>query len=232
VLILGLVALGAAVGVNLWPKAGVQSFSAAHPLSVLAPSVPPGWTVKDTSLGTTEISVGETLKTLDLSDYFYKTYWHDGMAVRVYVAYWTPGRIDPRQVWSHQPDICWVGGGGNILTKNDGRVLPGEETGHSVPGRFRVFEFPQGREEVVFWHLVGGKLSGFGRDEQSLVASRWWHFENSLSLSGFGFAPKEQLVVRISTNRTMNDVVKSALWPRLTASFGSTGLFERTGSSN
>jgi len=210
----------------------VQSFSEAHPVSLLAPTAPPGWTVKDTPLGATETSVGETIKQLDLSGYFFKTYRHGGMDVRVYVAYWAPGRMDPREVWSHQPDVCWVGNGGTILTQDDQRVLRGAEAGHTAPARFGGFEFPQGREEVVFWHLVGGKPSGFETEEVSGVVSRWRHFTNSLRLSGFGLEPKEQMEVRISTNRSIDEVMRSDLWPRLVSALSSTGVFVRPGSNS
>ena len=226
VLISGTAVLFAAIGVNLRPKIGVQSFSAIHPLSVLAPKAPPGWTVKDTPLGPTEISVGDTLRTLNLSDYFFKTYHQGNMDVRVYVAYWSPGKLDSRRVWSHRPETCWVANGAIMLLGNDRRVLDGGTAARLMPASYGIFQFPQGREEEVFWHLVGGKLSGFESENTSLI-SKWRHFENSLSLTGFGVAPKEQIVVRISTNRTIDDVIHCELWPFLLMSLSSSGIVDR-----
>jgi hypothetical protein len=152
------------------------------------------------------------------------------MDVRVYVAYWAPGRLDPALVWLHQPDNCWVDNGGIILKRDDARVLPTPGDRHLSPALFRVFQFPDSKEEVVFWDSVGGRPSGFQWENQSFVASRWTRFVHSLRISFFGLAPKEQLVIRISTNRTIDELVKSDLWPRLTSSLASSGIVERSGS--
>jgi hypothetical protein len=218
--------LALAVGVNLWPRAGRPSFSPSHPVSLLVPPPPRDWTARDSLLGPTEVSAGESIKTLNFTDYVYKIYSYAGMDVRVYVAYWAPGRLDPSLVWLHQPDNCWVDNGGVILKRTDARVLTNGSGGHSWPALFRVFQFPEGREEVLFWDSVGGRPSGFRWENQSFVASRWIRFVHSLRVNFFGLAPQEQLVVRISTNRTIDELVRSDLWPRITSSLAPSGIFE------
>jgi len=49
-----------------------------------------------------------------------------------------------------------------------------------------------------------------------------------LSLTRFGFAPREQIFVRISTNRTIDELVTSDLWPELASSLIQIGILEPT----
>jgi hypothetical protein len=219
-------ALGMAIGSSFVPIMAVQSFSTLKPLSRIAPLPPPGWSVEDTPLSAAEESVGDTVKTLFVTDYFYKTYRQGRMDVRFYAAYWAPGRTDPRQVWAHQPDNCWAANGGRIVERDDRCRVAGGPSMQSVPALFRVFEFPQGREEVLFWHLVAGKPSNFDVGQGSSFTASWRRLRNSFILSHFGLLPKEQMVVRISTNRTINELVQSGLWTRLVESLSSCGLFE------
>jgi hypothetical protein len=219
-------ALLAGVAVTLRSRIGVSSFSRAHPFGALAPVAPPGWEVRDTPLGATELASGEAARTLDFDDFFYKTYAKGALAVRVYAAYWTPGRLDPAMVAGHTPDACWVGAGGTIIERDDARVLPGFGNRVFRPACFRVFEFPHGREEVVFWLCVAGKPVRFADLERSYLLGRLSRFVQTLRLTAFGLAPQEQIFVRISTNRTFDEVVSSDLWPPLTSSFARSGIFE------
>jgi hypothetical protein len=224
-----LLALLAGIAVTLFAPAGVASYSPSHPFATLAPVAPPGWEAQDTPLAATELSAGETVRLLDFDDFFYKTYRKGNLEVRVYAAYWTPGRLDPSLVEGHIPDICWVSAGGTLVERDDSRVLAG--FGHQVfrPARFRVFEFPHGREEVVFWHCFGGKPVRLADLEASPLLGRLQRFEQTLRLTGFGLAPQEQVFVRISTNRTIAELVSSDLWPALTASLLHSGIFEPAG---
>lgn len=225
-LIFGFAALLIGVAVNMHPKTAHTTFSAAYPLSRLSPAAPKGWIMKESPLASTELMVGETLRTLNLTDYFYRTYSHEGMEVRIYVAYWSAGQLDPREVWAHQPDHCWTANGGIILERDDSRILAARGVDQSCPALFRVFQFPTGREEVVFWHLIGGHVSGFDWTDRSPMGSRWRHLLDSLHQNSFGFAPKEQLVVRISTNRSIDALLQSRLWPPMVDSLRPTGIFD------
>jgi len=219
-------ALVAAIAVTLRPRTGVASFSRSQPLATLAPVAPPGWEVQDTPLGATESSAGDAARTLDFNDYFFKTYRKGAMDVGVYAAYWTPGRLDPSLVATHTPDVCWVDAGGAIVEHDDSRVLPGVGSRVFRPAYFRVFEFPQGREEVVFWYCLGGRPVRFADQETSPLLGRLRRFGQTLSLTAFGLAPQEQIIVRISTNRTIDELVRSDLWPGVASSLLQSGIFE------
>jgi hypothetical protein len=170
------------------------------------------------------LSAGEAARTLNFDDFFYKTFRRGGTEVGVYAAYWAPGRLDPATVASHTPDLCWVGAGGTIVERDDSRVLlfPGNRV--LRPASFRVFEFPQGSEEVVFWHCVGGTPVRFADSEASPLLAGLRRFEKTLGLTAFGLAPQEQIFVRISTNRTIDELVRSDLWPGLTPFLRESGI--------
>jgi hypothetical protein len=149
------------------------------------------------------------------------------MDVRVYAAYWLPGHLDPTQVTNHTPDICWVSEGGTIVERDDGRMLPGYGNIVFRPASFRVFEFPRGREEVVFWYGLGGKTIQFADLETSPLIGRLRRFGQTLQLTLSGLAAQEQIFVRISTNRTIDEVIRSDLWPGLTSTLRRSGIVEQ-----
>ena len=219
-------ALAAVIGVILCRPPAVVSFSPSKPFTAIAPEPPAGWTVRDTPLGPTELAAGEAAHTLNFDAYFCKTYERDGMEVTVYAAYWTPGRLDPSLVDGHIPDVCWVGAGGSIVESDERRVVPGPGGQSSLPARFRVFEFPRNREEVVFWHCVGGKAVWLEDQKASPLFGRLRRFGQILRITGFGLSPQEQVFVRISTNRTLRELLMSDLWPAFASFLGRSGLLE------
>ncbi len=221
-------ALLAGITVTLRPRNSFASFSRSHPFGALAPVAPSGWEVQDTPLGATEFSAGETARTLYFNDFFYKTYTKGEMRVRVYAAYWAPGRLDPSMVASHTPDECWVSAGGTIIVRDDRRVLPSFGKRVFSQAYFRAFQFSQGREEVVFWYSLGGKPNRSMVQGTSPLLAGLRFFGQALSLTRFGFAPREQIFVRISTNRTIDELVTSDLWPELASSLIQIGILEPT----
>jgi len=218
-------ALVAGIAVTLLSRHGVASYSRSHPFATLAPAAPRGWEVRDTPLGATELAAGEAARTLNFDDFFYKTYSRGEMDVRVYAAYWSPGRIDPALVAAHSPDVCWVNAGGAIVDRDDNRMLTAPGKRALWPASFRVFEFPRGREEVIFWHCVGDKTVRFADQDSSPLMGRLQRFEKTMDLTAFGLAPQEQVFIRISTNRTIDELVRSDLWPALTSSMQEIGIF-------
>jgi hypothetical protein len=166
----------------------------------------------------------EVSRTLKFDDFFYKTYRKGSTEVRVYAAYWAPKRLDPEIVARHTPDVCWVGAGGTIVERDDGRVLPGPGTRVLRPAYFRVFEFPLSTEQVVFWHLLGQVPVQSADQEGKSLIGRLRLFKQSLDLTAFGLRPQEQMFVRISTNGTIGDLVRSDLWPSLVASLAPSGI--------
>jgi hypothetical protein len=223
VLMLGSLALFAGVLVTLRSRRGEPAYSRSHPLSILAPPPPAGWEVRDTPIGATAGSAEAAIRALNFDDYVYRTYRSGGLVVRVYAAYWSPGRMDPSLISIHIPDICWVGSGATLVDSEDGRILPGAG-GSLLPGNFRVFEFPHGREEVVYWHCVRGTPLSAAAPDSLPLSERLRAFGRTLLGTSFGLAPADQVFVRISTNRTIAEVVASDLWPVLTASLRPSGI--------
>jgi hypothetical protein len=206
-------ALAAVIGLVLFRPAGVVSFPVSRSFARLAPEAPPGWEARDAPLGATELAAGEAAQSLNFDAFFSKVYRRGAMEVRVYAAYWTPGREDPSLVEGHIPDVCWVGAGGVVVGRDDARIVHGPGGRDSIPARFRVFEFTLRREEVVFWHLIGRRQVGLADQVSSPVLGRLHRFGQILRITSFGLSPQEQVFVRISTNRTVDELVMSDLWP-------------------
>ena len=217
-------ALAAGIGVSLCTRTGPTSYAQTLRVATLAPPAPVGWSAQDTPLGATELSAGSAVRVLNFDDFIYRTYRRGALTVRVYAAYWKPGRMDPTLVASHTPDACWVASGGAIVVADNHRVLPAAGNRSLLPAQYRIFEFPRGREEVVFWYTLGGQPVGFADQQQSPFLGRILRLGQVLHLTGYGLAPRDQLLVRISTDRTIEELIRSDLWPALSASLLRSGL--------
>ena len=84
------------------------------------------------------------------------------------------------------------------------------------------------RQEVVFWHLMGGELSGY-----ALGPSTRWRarqpvlWQNQLN-TWFGFRRREQFFIRISTNQSMAELTADPLWREIIGGLLPTGLSSKT----
>jgi hypothetical protein len=216
----------AAIVLTFLGQHGTAAFSSSHPLVALAPAPPVGWAVSNTPLGPTELASGDAARTLHFDQYFFKTYTKGSTMVRIYVAYWGPGRIDPILVAAHTPDACWTTAGGVILNGTDSEMLPAPPHYRSRAASFRIFQFPGAREEVVFWYLLGGRPVHLANDLTGTVGGRLNLFYQMLNLTKLGITPRDQVFVRISTNRTIEEITKSNLWPPLVSALITSGIFE------
>jgi hypothetical protein len=143
------------------------------------------------------------------------------------VAYWNPGAIDPIAAATHSPDLCWVNAGwreerhdyANRLDDGTGRPLK--------IAQFRDFSTVTGvHQEVVFWHLMGGKLSGYALGPSGRLRARMPVLWESQLNVWFGFRQREQYFIRISTNRTIAELTASPLWAKLIDGLAPTGILK------
>lgn len=193
-----------------------------------------GWRAENKALGDSEFQAARVSETLRFDDAVYRVYRRGEVEVGVYIAYWKPGKLDPWLIALHTPDSCWVLAGATMSDRNDERKL-GNGQFELRPGNFRRFRWPStpSQTEVVFWHLYGGKPSGFpvtgvgGR-----WRGRWEELLLTLRNTQWGRVKKEQVLVRVSTNRSVEELVSSDLWPALVNALEPIGIVSERYSIN
>lgn len=209
--VLGRVALCALSGlllavivVQALPKPEVYHYELTKPLQEWLPEALPGWTVEDVSIASTPEVQEAVDELLNFTDGIYRIYKSDAGQIKVYIAYWVPGKMDPRLVGVHSPDVCWVGAGWKQVGDKERRTLSASSDKKLTDGHNRTFEIESQREEVVFWHLVGGERSRYLEPGE-----RFWTwgevFRNPM-------APRqEQFFVRISTGGKLDAVADTPM---------------------
>ncbi len=219
--------LAVAIGFQCVPKQRAPYFTPPKPLGNLVPAAVSGWDVQERELGETEQAREQVIKILRYDGAFFRTYRQGNTEVGVYVAYWKPGAIDPIDAATHSPDLCWVNAGWREKRHDyENRLDDGK--GHSLKiAQFRDFSTAGDvHQEVVFWHLMGGKLSGYALGPSSRWRARVPVLWESQLNSWFGFRQREQFFIRISTNRTMEELTASPLWREIIGGLAPTGLLE------
>jgi len=209
------------------PKQRVPYFTPPKPLESLVPAAVSGWEVQERAMGETELVREQVLKILHYDEAFFRTYRQGNTEVGIYVAYWKPGAIDPIDASIHSPDLCWVNAGWRE-ERHDYASKLNDGAGHALKiAQFRDFSTTGGvHQEVVFWHLMGGKLSGYVLGPSSRWRERLPVLWASQLNNWFGFRQREQFFIRISTNRTMAELTASPLWREIMQGLGPTGLLE------
>ena len=216
-----------ATGLQFAPKQRAPFFTPPQPIGNIAPKAVEGWEVEERKMGDTELVRKEVKKILHYDDAFFRIYRRGNTEVGVYVAYWEPGMIDPSDAAIHSPDLCWVNAGWRE-ERHDyaGRLDDGAGRPLKI-AQFRDFSTAGGvHQEVVFWHLVGGKLSGYVLGPSSRWRERQSVLWKSQPNTWFGFRQREQFFIRISTNRTIAELTASPLWPEIIRHLGPTGLLD------
>lgn len=221
------VLLAVATGMQLVPKEYAPYWVPPKPLHDIVPAAVTGWEVEDRKLGDTELVRDEVKKILRYEDAFFRTYRRGNTEVGVYVAYWKPSMIDPTDAATHSPDLCWINAGWREES-HDYEAKLDDGAGRPLKiAQLRDFSMSGGaHQEVVFWHFIGGRLSGY-----ALGPSTRWRtrlpvlWENQVH-NWFGFRQREQFFIRISTNRSIEELKAGPLWRELIRGLAPTGLHE------
>jgi Protein of unknown function (DUF3485) len=216
-----------AIALQIAPKRTVPHFLPPDPMAQLAPAQPSGgWQSEERELGDTESMREQVKDVLGYDDAFFRVYRRGGTEVGVYMAYWRPGQIDPADAATHSPDLCWVNAG---WTEESHDYAYPMQDGAGQPlkiAQHRVFTAGGSRQEVVFWHLMGGRISGYALGPSSRWDARLPILWSNMVENHFGFIRREQFFIRISTNRKMSDLVADPLWREIIAGIAPTGLRE------
>ena len=182
-----------------------------QPLVEWMPEPVLGWIHLDLPIATTLSGIKAVSEQLDYTDAVFRVYKRGDQEIKVYVAYWLPAGRDPRLIAVHSPDICWDSGGWRRVGDKRYRTLIGFNGARLINGHDRTFFHYDQREDVVFWHFIGGERSPYLEANQS--GSNWWTFEEIFRNP---FTPRyEQFFVRISTNGDLDNVAGESMMRRI-----------------
>jgi hypothetical protein len=222
-LVIGLTAL-LGVGVGLQLVFSLREETKAEPrlrLAELIAKSASDWAVTDEPIGMTEAVSEAALKTLNLDDFVYRRYRRGGVSFTVYAAYWAAGKMPTRLVASHTPDRCWTENGMRCVDLKFKQTY--EVKGRPLlPADWRVFVSGEARTQVVYWHLVEGKLYDYG-DRFNAVPHPllWW--KDTLEQATYG--SREQLFVRVAAEVPLEQIWSDPGFQDVMESVAKLGLF-------
>lgn len=180
----------------------------ARSLAKRLPETLAGGSVRDEPIAATEEMKKAVGELLNFNDGLFRIYQLPDIRVSVYVAWWEAGRMSPRLVATHTPDVCWPGNGwvrdrsaeDRDRTPDGGRPALQDmlRAKGFAEGQCRVFLMQDKPEYVVFWHKVGGEMLSYGTG----YAPPWWAWLDEMWRGGLNLR-KEQLFVRISSDKPL-----------------------------
>jgi exosortase len=194
----------------------VKTASAGVPdLAELLPAPSPGWTAQTTR---DLDQYGEVLQTHTLVERVYSAGPAPESAhLTLYLAYWRPGQAPVSLVDAHTPDACWPGTGWEpepVPSERAALAIGGQTL---APAECRLFEREGFQTHVWYWHLYGGRPLAIV-DPYSAVRllGLTWRYE-------FG-QPKDQLFVRVSSNRPWQEIASQPTLRQFLANLKPLGL--------
>lgn len=221
--------LAIAVAVALIPFfVSDRSVTITRPLAAIVPAAAVGWDVRNLDIAGSEEMRSRVMNVLRYDDIFYRSYRRGGVEVQVYAAYWKPGTVPYGQAGVHTPDTCWVTNGWMQEERRHAELLKvGPYT--TKPAETGRFSLRGEKLEVMFWHLVGGRVHGYEQygwsDGIAGVRERLPHLFEDLRRYGLNLA-QEQIFVRISSSVSLKTLLQDpGFWPLL-ETLRPLGIFE------
>jgi hypothetical protein len=167
------------------------------------------WHAEEKPIAETEEMQKAVGRILNYDEGVFITYTWGTRQVSVYLAYWSPGKMNYREVASHTPDVCWVGAGWNRKNMSIVPRLPIGET-LAPPGEARVFEM-QGKEQYVwFWHVIGSSVQSYRTGSKPA----WYATVTDVFTRGLK-QREEQFFIRISANEPLDNLLADPLLPAI-----------------
>ena len=170
-------------------------------LKDLLPEAAAGWKRAEQPIADTPELKQAVNELLNYDDgVFYNYTSPAGKRLSVYIAYWSPGRMSPRLIASHTPDVCWVANGWKQLhadtvqpsTENPKRLIPQTQN--------RTFSNQGKLEYVWFWHVVGTRLQNYGTSSNP----PWYSVFSDIWEQGIN-QRQEQFFIRLSSDRPLDE---------------------------
>lgn len=224
-LLLSATLLLAGVIVQLVPKQqklADSSLARGIALAAILPTHLGGAVGRDQPIAETEEMMRAVDEALNFDDAIFRTYELADARVAVYAAWWRPGKMSPRLVAGHTPDVCWPANGWvrDAACEAEFAALGGQLTAAGfLPGECRVFSGAGRPEHVVFWHKVGDEVKSYG----NAWAPPWWAIFDEMRRDGLDLR-QEQLFVRLSSNRPIEELLARPEIGPLIESLRSLGL--------
>lgn len=204
---LGLLLLAAAAIQMRARKPPLQhsSMAGGTALADALPAVLGGGTARDEPIAESEEMRRAVDELLNFDDAVYRVYRLGDLEVAVYAAWWRPGKMSPRLVAGHTPDVCWPANGWERDRAAENQwdtTLRAVAAAGLLDGECRVFRAEQRHVHVVFWHRVGSELVSYGTG----YAPPWWAPLAEMWRDGLNLR-REQLFVRVSANAPLAEVL-------------------------
>jgi hypothetical protein len=225
------------------PSKNEEPTAAAIPQEWKTEAVPDGlagWESYDLPLSDSEVLNMLTAKALAFDHYGYRLYKNATFVngVTIYIAYWGPGKVSTTDAGVHNPDSCWTNSGWKRVMRRSG--VEYSAGGRKLkPVEYGIYERPGDgpykgkmiRMPVIFWHLVGGEVNRY--------ETQWEGYKSGLKgrierlpilfedLKKYGLNQRrEQMFVRITLDRPMDEMLKSPDFVRLLNSLAPLAIFE------
>lgn len=228
--------LAGLLGAGLVAAVALQWFAASlgnqQVSGLLAAGVLPrelaGWQVADQPVAGSEEEKASVNELLNYDDAAFRVYRRGSMEFAVYVAHWNPGRMSPRLVAGHTPDVCWPAAGWvrrPELEHPPGGLAPAdvaaklEERAGLRRGEFRIFEGHDVAQSVLFWHLFGDELV----DYDTGYSPPWYAMFTDLMKHGLN-QRREQWFVRISSTGSFASLGDEPGFQQVLVQLGAIGL--------
>ena len=169
----------------------------------------PGWTAEE------DREISDFAATLGTEHLYAINYRRPGTEVSVYMAFWEPGQSTLGLVSFHQPAYCMPGTG--WIAQPTPAALPRYPLG--TPQRF-TYSLAGEVQQVWYWHFYGGRLIG------QLPGFLPWQVAPSLLREPVS-ARAPQWVIRIASNRPLEELQSEPLLQEIFRRIESAGLAER-----
>lgn len=202
-MVLLMILLIAAVALQWWP---VRLATTIRPerLADVLPARLLGGSARDERIAATEEMRAAVAELLNYDDGVFRIYQQSWGRISVYVTWWRAGKMSPRLIASHIPDVCWPGNGWERDLQAEhslGNLATEIQASGFLTGEYRVFVAKNCPEYVVFWHKVGNEIQSYGTG----YAPPWWAMFAEIGKHGLNLR-REQLFVRISSDKPLQEV--------------------------
>jgi hypothetical protein len=169
-------------------------------LAEVTPGKLHGWNIHELKIADTPEASLRISEFLNFDDSIFRIYTKGDTQVGLYIAYWSPGKASYRWAGAHTPDTCWVKIGWKCTKREYSTPFQHGKIPFQ-PAEYGVYETETDKQNVYFWHLVGGQAYGYKQHGVPNI------FAALIDIKYHGLnLRKEQLFIRLSSNKTIDQL--------------------------